>query len=347
MNTNPQLNSKVKEMTRHLLIALPLLLAFQVSARAETQNSCDEFQRLVKATYNFKPSSLTATEQTAKSEAMDRFWEAAKKNTPETLPCLRQSLADPNADAWFRFDGSNLLVSLDPSRDSKLTLIRNYTAANLDDVNLRAWVSTLAALGAEGFDVSEAATRWLSYPKANYYVPEHAYEVKTFDGALYLFGSMDEAQATPALIKIVNQPNHPGREHALKILTAQATPEALRALKQIDASTLSPKAASSLHSFLAKPKTFEPRAKPKTSREEFLKSFEKLLNNDSSDFMGLVEKVPDGERDVVAVLKPEDLPLVRRVRRHIIAAGNQHAAEFYDSFTDILMTLVWKPELTR
>lgn len=347
MKSSPQLTLKDKQMMRYLLVALLLLIALQVSALAGTQNGCDEFQKSVNSTYNFKPSSLTAAEQTAKSEAMDRFWEMVKKGSAKMLPCLRKSLDDPNADSWFRFDGSNLLVSLDPSEASKAALIRNYTAADLDDVDLRLWVSTLARLGAEGFDVSAAGARWLSYPKAHYYLPEHAYEVKAFDGALFLFGSMDEAQATPALIKIVSQPNHPGREYALKILMAQATPEALRALKQLDATTLSGKAASDLRSFLAKPKMFEPRAKPKTTRAEFLAAFEKLLNNDSSYFMDLVEKVPDGERDVVATMKPEDLPLIRKVRRRFIAAGNQHVIEFYDSFTEILMTLVWKPELTR
>ena len=63
--------------------------------------------------------------------------------------------------------------------------------------------------------------------------------------------------------------------------------------------------------------------------------------------MELVSAVPDGERDVVAVLKPEDLPLVRKVRRLIISGGNQHSIEYYNSFSKILMTLVWKPELVR
>jgi hypothetical protein len=49
----------------------------------------------------------------------------------------------------------------------------------------------------------------------------------------------------------------------------------------------------------------------------------------------------------VAVLKPEDLPLVRRVRRRIIANGNPHAIDFYNSFSTILMTLILKPTQTQ
>jgi hypothetical protein len=60
-----------------------------------------------------------------------------------------------------------------------------------------------------------------------------------------------------------------------------------------------------------------------------------------------VREVPDGEKDAVAVLKPEDVPLVRKVRRALIATADPHALEYYKVFTDILMTLVWRPELVK
>ena len=50
---------------------------------------------------------------------------------------------------------------------------------------------------------------------------------------------------------------------------------------------------------------------------------------------------------VVAVLRPEDLPLVRKVRRRMVANATPHALEFYDSFTKILMTMIWKPEFVN
>jgi hypothetical protein len=43
------------------------------------------------------------------------------------------------------------------------------------------------------------------------------------------------------------------------------------------------------------------------------------------------------------VMKPEDVPLLRRVRRRMIAAGNQHQISYYQYFTQILYTMVWKP----
>ena len=54
-----------------------------------------------------------------------------------------------------------------------------------------------------------------------------------------------------------------------------------------------------------------------------------------------------GERDVVAVLRAEDAPLVRKVRRTMIAGANQHALEYYKVFTVILTTMTWRPDWVR
>ena len=116
--------------------------------------------------------------------------------------------------------------------------------------------------------MSEAGARWLAYPKAEYYVPQHgAYRIRKFEGALYLYGSMEEAQATPALLKIVKQPAQPGRDYAAALLTLQATPEALRALKALDPAGLSAEARAALRGVLEKPRLFEPRANPKTPQD--------------------------------------------------------------------------------
>jgi hypothetical protein len=342
------LTARLKTLAPKLLLLPALIFSAAAHARA-SQGPCEEFARAVKSTYDFKPSLLKSeAESEAKSAAMDRVWNLVRSRQKEMLPCLRAALEDPKADQWFVFDGSNLLAFLDPSKESKAAQVRRHASVDLEDVDLSVWVSTLARLAAEGFDVSEAAARWLALPKAEYYLPQHgAYHVTKLEGALYLYGSMDEAQATPALVKIAGQPGGPAREYALRLLAAQATPEALRALKAADTSGLSNETRAALRTALESPKTFEPRAKPKTSREEFLKAFEGVVGGEPSYFFELVEKVPDGERDVVAVLRPEDLPLVRRVRRRFISAANPHAAEYYDSFTGILMTFMTRAETAK
>lgn len=333
---------------RRLLI-LTTFLAFCPLLTFGQQPACAEFQRDVKAIYNFKPALLkTEEESNAKSAAMDRFWNAVKAKPNELLPCLRAAIADPQSDPWFRFDGSNLLVSVDPSPASKAEQVRQYTSVDLGDLNLEVWVSTLARRGAEGFDVSEAGARWLAYPNAKYYQPQHgAQEVDRLLGAIFIFGSMDEAQATPALLKIAASADHPGRAQALSLLLMQATPEAIRGLKAVNLAGVPESAQAVLRQHIERPVTITPREKPRTSRAQFLKAFEDALKGNWQTFSALVREVPDGEKDAVAVLKPEDVPLVRRVRRARIAHANPHAAAYYVSFTQILMTIISKPEMTK
>lgn len=333
------------KITPRLLLLASFVFTLATLARA-AQPPCEEFARAVKSTYDFKPSRLKDdAERGAKSATMDSFWDSVKSRRKELLPCLRAAVEDPKADSWFRFDGSNLLVYLDPTPESKAAQVRAYSSAELEDVDLAVWVSTLARLGAEGFDVSGAGSRWLALPAAEYYLPEHgAYRVDRFLGAIFIYGAMDEAQATPALLKSAADPALPGREVAVSLLAMQATPEAMRGLREAVLPALPAAQQASLRRMLESPKVIAPREKPKTSREQFLKAFAAASAGDWEPFEALVSEVPDGERDVVATLKSEDLPLLRRVRRAMIARANPHAAEYYVTFTQILTTLVSRAE---
>ena len=338
-------------MSRFLTLAAAVLCAVAGARAAQSAppSACAEFARAVAATYGFKPSRLkNEAESEARSAAMDRFWETVKGRQKEMLPCLRAALKDPQTDPWFRFDGSNLLVSLDPSPESKAEQVRLYTEVDLADVNFYYWVPTLARLGAEGFDVSEAGARWLALPSPEYYLPTHgAFKVDKFLGAIFLYGSMDEARATPALLKLAADSAHPGRDVAVSLLLMQATPEALRGLRETVLPSLPAAQGAWLRQQLDNPRTISPREKPKTSREQFLKAFGEAAAGRWDPFLALVSEVPDGEKDVVATLKAEDVPLVRRVRRQMIARGNQHAAKYYVSFTQILTTLILRTEATK
>lgn len=334
---------------RSLLFFLVLTIASSSLVYSQAANPCADFADTVKVTYNFRPTLLAnESERAKKSAAMDKVWTAVKAKPDALLPCLRQTLQAAGADPWFLFDGSNLLVSIDASDASKRLQIKNYAATNLEDVDLRVWVGTLARLGAEGFDVSVPGERWLAHPKAMYYLPEHgALQVDKFLGGIFIFGSMEEGQATPALLKIAGSTEHPGREHAISLLLMQATSEAIDGLKKVNQVKLSSDAQSALRKHLTQPILIESRAKPKTSREQFLKAFNGAIGGDWNYFLQLVGEVPDGEKDVVATLKAEDVPLVRKVRRLMIARANQHAAEYYVSFTQILMTMIWRPEMAK
>jgi len=304
-----------------------LAVVFLAPAFGQDTASCDEFRELVKSTYNFKPSKLSPLELNRKSQEMDRLWAVVGTKPDLMMPCLSQALQAADADPWFLFDGGMLLVQHDPSPAAKEMEVRGLNVVDLADVNLRTWVAAVAERAAEGFDLSEAGANWLAYTEAEYDVPEFARNVDTAMGALFIYGSMDETRATPALLKIVAQPKHPGRSIALKLLVKQATPESLKALRQMKS------APERLDLVL-------PRAKPKVSRDQFVDAFKAAVQDDWTVFQGLLDKIPDLGKDAVAVLKPEDVTLFRQVRRKIISTANPNAIEFYDSFTKILMTLV-------
>jgi hypothetical protein len=280
---------------------------------------------------------------------MDAVWEAVHRDPATLVPCLRAALEQPTQDHWFLFDGSQLLVSTDSSREAKLILLDALTKVSMDDVDLRSWVEIASALGKEGFDTSAVGRRWLSYPDAEYFLPEHGgYRVDRGNGAMFIFGALEEKYATPALIELSRTASGSAKETALWLLMSQATPEALRALVGLNTSGLPAKALASRQALLQKPDLIVRRESPKTTRAQFVEAFEAILAGNEQPFDDLVTGVPDGERDVVTVCTTAaDLDLIRRVRRHFIAKNNQHAIDFYNQFSQIIMTLVWKPELVR
>lgn len=334
-------------MKRQIVTGLFLLAAFFAPPVLAQNENCVEFQKLVNATYNFKPAKLTEEERTAKSAAMDKVWDEVKANRQKLLPCLREAINSRISDKFFRFDASNLLIQLEQSDESKKVLIKTYSEVDFEDIDLRYWMPYIAILGYEGFDTSAAGENWLKSPKPEYYLPQHGtLKVDKEIGATIIYGSMDEKIATPALEKIASQENHPAREIAIKLLMQQITPESIQTLRKLNQKGLSENARQNINAFLTKPKLLAPReGEPKITRQQYLDAFNQLVSGKSRAFMDLTIKVSDGEKDAVAVLKEEDIPLVRKARRVFAATANPHSVEWYKSFTDILMALIWKPEI--
>ncbi|HVQ38609.1 MAG TPA: hypothetical protein VMS31_13820 [Pyrinomonadaceae bacterium] len=321
-------------------------VSYSMSAANEVvrPGQCDTFNQTIKHTYNFKPANFNDAQRRAKSAELDQFWNQVRESAPVLVPCLRKALRDDTSPSFFSFDGSMLLVDIDPSDASKALQVREFIDADLDGTDLEFWVKTMARRGVEGFDTSGAGAKWLSYPNAKYTLSMHGgYPIGPFLGAVFIFGSMEEDLATPVLARIANQADHPHRTDAIAILSSQATPAALRALRELNPAGLSAENRQSLRELVANPKLLQARARPKLTREENLRAFQGIINGDYSAFREMVMKAPDGEVDAVATLLPEDIPLLRRARRASISRCNQHAVSDYASFTAILWALTWKP----
>ena len=306
---------------------------------------CDAFQQEIAKTYSFDPAHFSQAQRESQSARLDAFWNQVRQARATLLPCLRKALKEERSESFFNIDGSMLLVDVDPSRASKALQVRRFISANLDGTDLEYWVKTMARRGVEGFDTSEAGAKWLAYPKAKYYDSIHGgFPVGSFYGAVFIFGSMDEDLATPVLLRIVNQVDHPHRDDALAILMSQATPASMNALRQVNTAGFPKGTGESIRDLLENPKLLAPRANPKLTRDEQLIAFQGIIDGNYAPFREMVMKSPDGEVDAVATLRSEDIPLLRRARRASISRSNQHAVSDYGSFTKILWTLMWKAE---
>jgi hypothetical protein len=327
-----------------------LWLALAMPLAGQDLSPCDSFRHKLIDVYAFRPSQLSLAQLKLKSKEMDDVWNMVHANK-SLLPCLKIALEQPDATQSLRYDGSTILVHFDPTIENKAIQARYWSDTELADVAPQSWVETLAELGSQDLDVSRGGARWLTYPNPVYYNAAHgAFEVNRLIGGIFIFGSMDETRATPTLLQLAQDHQNPGREDALWILMEQATPESIKALKTINSNGLSKKAKESLEALTHKVDLLAPRwfGKRKVERKEFLNAFNAIVEKkDWHPFQNILERVPDLEKDAVAVLLPEDVPLIRRVRRLRIAHCNQHALDDYHDYSKILMAMVWKPELVN
>ena len=304
---------------------------------------CGAFRAELVKTYAFRPSQLSADALTIKSKEMDRIWKQVNADH-SLIPCLEQAIEDPAATQSLRYDGSALLVHSDPSHAHKAMQAKWWGRTELVNSDARAWVETLAALGAEGYDTREGALRWLATKDPHYFLPEHGgWEIDQATGAAFLFGSMDEGQAFDALKGVIEDPKNPAKELAAETMLGLGTPASCAYIRTMDLSGVNEEYREVIGSLRRDHQLIKPRSgRPKVSREAFLAAFHAFVDKGNLDpFMALAGKVSDGERDAVMVLRPEDLPLLHSFRRHLFARCNPHLLEWDKDLEFILITLSW------
>jgi hypothetical protein len=91
-----------------------LALTLAVATPAESAR-CAGLDAQIARTYGFRPSQLDGEGRERKSAQMDALWQAVQSNPAVLGPCLKAALARTKDDGWLLFDGSQLLVSVDPS----------------------------------------------------------------------------------------------------------------------------------------------------------------------------------------------------------------------------------------
>jgi len=223
---------------RFFLQAACLLACCVTTAAAfpspETSPACDAIRASKSKVYGYHIAQLTEEQIDAKSKELDAFWKQVQAAGPQGVTCIRDLLAEEKTDHVFQFDAASMLFSADQSPET-LTLIRDSIAqADFQDSDPANYLSLALDLTQAGVDTRLLAAKLLLFPNATIHIPEHALDLDSDSAALFLYGSMDPARATSALIALLKAPQPFVRPAAAHLLAEQMTEESFSALSKWD-----------------------------------------------------------------------------------------------------------------
>jgi hypothetical protein len=218
---------------RGAAIAVFLFAAFiWVPGISRAQSSgCDALRASQRATYGFEPLRLSEAERTAKSQEMDRFWEAATALGPDAVPCLQEMLAGNKQDPFFLYDGSALLFRIDKSPASLAAISAALAGTELKDVQTVDYLRFLIKLARLDVDIGPLAAKYMAFPSVVAYLPQHgAMKLDRVDAAMLLYGSMKPEVAEKYLESIATGSDSNARPAAIFALALNFTEASFRAL---------------------------------------------------------------------------------------------------------------------
>ncbi len=237
---------------------------------------CSGLESAKKRTYGFRPSQLTKEERTIKSAQMDEFWKFAKQLGPTGVNCLTDMLKEEKDDAYFLFDGAALLYSLDKSEASTAVVRDAAARASLAEVEPSGYIRLVLDLSHHGVDVGPLAVKYLTYPKVETYLPQHAMKLERLEGGVMLFGGMPAAQIDPYLSPLLVSDKPEVRNTAAMLLAFNMTEESFKALKSPGViECLTANARKEMADFTHYT-PLKPLPPPKWSREEVLKFLRRI-----------------------------------------------------------------------
>jgi hypothetical protein len=354
-----------------------MISSLLVALLALSQNAdpCAPIKAAKEKTYGFKPLDLKEDkEREAKSEAMDVFWELVETNGAQGTSCLRDLLNKEERDGFFLFDGTGLLLSVDPSPESISVAERSLERADISQVDPGGYINIVLLLSGKGVDVGRLARRYLELEKADAFIPAHALNVERWMGAVFLYGSMPPEKSDRYLIEALDSKSGETRGAAALALAITMTEPALKQLAAFKGLNDIPK---TYQDHIAEMRMYEPYENPKTpllfTREEVLKwiamiphtrqEFEEALVREEQykktakgDPLHALEEDPPfleigGHTRFVdsamATLNESDLPAIREARRLALHGVSDESLDEYFAFTAIIQGVMNRLDLYK
>lgn len=181
-------------------IRVTMALACAVIASAilvEAQAPID-VRALVRSTYDFSPQHLNREQISEKSKILDAFWARVKADPAIYLDGIRRELEASDSPAFFRYDGSALLLSLSDTPADRRIALAAIARCDLRDIDGTAYLRQVHRLATLGADTSEAAFRVLEEPGFRAFIPQHALTLGQNYALVYMLLPLPEEVWTSA-----------------------------------------------------------------------------------------------------------------------------------------------------
>jgi hypothetical protein len=215
------------------LVFAPAVFSSPVGLFASSHPAgCDELRAAKTKVYGFRLVQMSEEQIQAKTKDLDSFWKQVQSSGSEGVSCIRGMLAEDKTDHVFQFDAASMLFSVDRSPET-MNLVRDaLLQTDFQESDPANYLTIALELGRAGLDIRSLAGKLLSNPNASIHISEHDLDLDSDTAALFLYGSMDQAQADSVLITLLRDPEPAVRSAAAHLLAEQMTEESFRTLSK-------------------------------------------------------------------------------------------------------------------
>lgn len=362
-----------------------LVLGMTIGAGiAEAQApACADLRTQKEKVYGFHLAQLNETQIDAKSKEIDAYWKQVQAAGPDGLSCLKEILAAEKTDHIFQFDAASFLFQLDKSPDSLNLVKDSIVQTDFQETDPANYLSLALDLGQRGVNIQSLAARLLLFPNAIIHISEHSLDLDSDSAALFLYGNMDSAKASKALVAQLQAQEPFVRAAAAHLLAEEMTEDSFRTLStwgglaEIKEDYRRNDIQSVMKYQAPDPAEF---ANPKWTREQVLqiivglphtrKEFDDVMSARGAEFdRQMREKKPTQEElakavaesepiygiadrtafqnSAVATLKAEDFETLREARRKSLYNISDESLSEYLAYTQVMIRLLNRLDLYK
>jgi hypothetical protein len=205
---------EMKRSTRPVLVIAATALCIGASAGADEAAA----RQQIRATYTFSPHELTTQQIDDKSKVLDELWARAKANKASYIPALRSELTQRDAQGFFVYDGSMLLLSLSDTVPDRRLALGAIARCDLRDVQHTDYLRRVHGLAAQGENTTEAALHILTEPQFKVFIPQHALTLGQDYSLIYMLMPSDPTQWLTAARARLSAETEPTAQKSLLLL---------------------------------------------------------------------------------------------------------------------------------